>query len=155
MTRSKYIHGAFWALALCYSQAGALAQAPFPSTQAQLGPTEFLNAALEVAGAVDRYEMASIWDRSSLVMKASIPKERFITSTAQNRALLGGISSRSWSAIMRVVIIDGNGSLPPGRYMSIRFHVVGQGTKSMEEVISFHLDADGQWKLAGYSIKGR
>lgn len=153
MTRPKCIYAALLALGLWYSQTGALAQATNPSAQAQLGPTDFLNAALEVAGAVDRYEMASIWDRSSPVMKASIPKDRFITSTAQNRALLGAISSRNWSAIMRVIITDGSGPLPPGRYISIRFDVVGQGGKSMEEVISFHLDADGQWKLAGYSIK--
>lgn len=123
------------------------------ASQPQLGPTDFLNAALFVVASVDRYEMADIWDKSSPIMKASIPKDRFIASTAQNRAILGAISGRDWSAIMRVVVAEKSDPLPPGRYMSVRFNTTGQKGATMEEVVSFHLDADGLWKLAGYSIK--
>lgn len=129
--------------------AGSVAPRP------QLGPTDFLNAALSVVAAVDRYEMADIWDKSSPIMKTSIPKDRFIASTAQNRAALGAVGGRDWSAIMRVVIAEKNGPLPPGRYMSVRFNTAGQNGATMEEVISFHLDADGLWKLAGYTINRR
>lgn len=155
MIQPKYI-GLFVLLSLgtwCSLPTIAVAQTTAPSAQAQLGPTDFLNAALNVVGSVDKFEMASIWDRSSPIMKASIPKDRFIASTSQNRALLGAISSRDWSAIMRVIITDKSGPLPPGRYMSIRFNTFGSSGTSMEEVVSFHLDGDGQWKLAGYSIK--
>lgn len=134
----------------------AWAQAPQPpvdsSSSARLGPTEFLNAALGVVASIDRYEMGTIWDVSSPVMKASIPKDRFVSSTAQKRAALGGVVARDWTAIMRVVIDEKGGALPPGRYMSVRFRTSSRSGGAVEEVVSFHLDADGQWKLAGYSI---
>ncbi|WP_338445560.1 DUF4019 domain-containing protein [Pelagerythrobacter marensis] len=129
------------------AQAGSPAAAP-----AQLGPSDFLNAALHIVAAVDRYEMGEIWDKSSPIMKASIPRDRFVGNTAQQRAMLGAVSNREWRAIMRVVLDTGDGPLPPGRYMSVRFATAGQSGITMEEVVSFHLDADGQWKLAGYTI---
>lgn len=148
---------AVFAAAAVLAPGGASAQAAKPgvAAQPQLGPTDFLNAALVVIAAVDRYEMADIWDKSSPIMKASIPKDRFIANTAQNRAVLGAVSGRDWSAIMRVVIAEKNGPLPPGRYMSVRFNTAGQKGATMEEVVSFHLDTDGLWKLAGYTINSR
>lgn len=155
----QFLHGlAALAAIAALAPTGAIAQAARPDSvaaQAQLGPTDFLNAALFVVASVDRYEMADIWDKSSPIMKASISKDRFIANTAQNRAVLGAVSSRDWSAIMRVVIAEKNGPLPPGRYMSVRFNTAGQKGATMEEVISFHLDVDGLWKLAGYTINAR
>jgi len=135
----------------------ASAQAPPPSAtaaRASLGPTDFLSAALQVVGAIDQYDMATIWDMSSQIMKTSIPKERFIANTAQKRASLGGVQSRDWNAIMKVVIAQKQGNpLPPGRYMSVRFTTVGRNGSALEEIISFHLDQDGQWRLAGYTVQ--
>ncbi|AKM08173.1 DUF4019 domain-containing protein [Pelagerythrobacter marensis] len=132
------------------AQAGGSPPAAVP---VQLGPSEFLNAALHIVAAVDRYEMGDIWDKSSPIMQASIARDRFVGNTAQQRAMLGAVSNREWRAIMRVVISPSdNGPLPPGRYMSIRFATAGQSGITMEEVVSFHLDTDGQWKLAGYTI---
>ncbi len=119
---------------------------------ATLGPTDFLNAALFVIGSVDRYEIAEIWEKSSPIMKASVAKDQFIASVAQRRATLGGVTGRDWIAIMRVIISEKTAPLPPGRYISVRFRTTGQSGKSLEEVVSFHLDTDGQWKMAGYSI---
>jgi len=134
------------------SSPGTAMQTTSPAPAAQLGPTDFLGAAQRVVAAVDRYEMGMIWDVSSPIMKASIARDLFISSTAQQRAMLGSITARDWTAIMRVIISQKSGPLPPGRYMSVRFRTTGQNGKSLEEVVSFHLDTDGQWKMAGYSI---
>lgn len=122
-------------------------------SSAQLGPTAFLDAALAVVSAVDRFEMASVWDRASPIMQSSIPKDRFVTNTAQRRALLGNIHSRDWTTIMRAVVdAPRGGELPAGRYISVRFKTYGSNGLSAEEVVSFHFDTDGRWKLSGYSI---
>lgn len=132
--------------------AAAQVSRPPAGTAAKLGPTDFLNAALAVVSSIDRYEMGLIWDTSSPIMKAGIPKDRFVSNTAQKRAVLGGVAARDWTAIMRVVIDEKGGALPPGRYMSVRFRTSSRNGTSVDEVVSFHLDGDGQWKLAGYSI---
>jgi len=124
-----------------------------PARVAPLGPSSFLDAALGVVGAVDRYEMAIVWDASSPVMKESVPKDRFIANVAQRRAVLGSIRTRDWVSVMRVPVAKASGSLPAGQYMSVRFATVGQSGSAMEEVVSFSLDSDGQWRLAGYTIQ--
>ncbi|WAC25233.1 DUF4019 domain-containing protein [Blastomonas sp. SL216] len=117
-----------------------------------LGPTDFLSAALNVVDSVDRYEMGDVWDRSSPIMKASVPRDRFVSNTAQKRASLGAVSSRNWISIGRIVVVDNKSPLPPGQYISVKLVTNGSSGVAMEEIISFHLDVDGQWKLAGYTI---
>ncbi|WP_428685759.1 DUF4019 domain-containing protein [Sphingopyxis sp.] len=135
------------------AQPVASSPATNPARAAPLGPSNFLDAALGVVGAVDRYEMAIVWDASSPVMKASVPKDRFIANVAQRRAVLGSIRTRDWVSVMRVPVAKASGSLPAGQYMSVRFATVGQNGSTMEEVVSFSLDSDGQWRLAGYTIQ--
>lgn len=124
-----------------------------PKQAAALGPSSFLDAAQNVVNAIDRYEMATVWDVSSPIMKASIPKDRFVANVAQRRATLGSIRTRDWTSIMRVPIIKAGGPLPVGQYISIRFATTGQTGATAEEVVSFSLDADGQWRMAGYTIQ--
>jgi hypothetical protein len=118
-----------------------------------ISPSNFLDAAQNVVNAIDRYEMATVWDVSSPIMKASIARDAFVANIAQKRALLGSIRSRDWTAIMRVPIEQANGPLPAGRYVSVRFATMSQNGGTAEEVISFSLDRDGQWRLAGYTIQ--
>ena len=132
------------------AQTGANAAA---ATRPDLGPTDFVNAALQVVAAVDRYEMGSVWDRASAVMKNSVARDAFVASTAQRRAALGAVRSRDWTTVARVVVTQAGGPLPPGQYLTVRLTSMGDSGRRMEEVISFHLDGDGQWRLAGYGLQ--
>lgn len=131
-----------------FAQAGQPSQAP-----ATLGPNDFVVASMQVVATIDRFDMATAWDRSSAVMKARVPKDQFITSTAQRRALLGTVRTRDWMMVSRVPVTQAGGALPPGQYMTVRLLTTGQNGTSMEEVVSFHLDPDGQWRLAGYALQ--
>jgi hypothetical protein len=124
-----------------------------PATRSDLGPTDFVNAALQVVAAVDRYEMGSVWDRASAVMKNSVARDDFVASTAQQRAALGAVRSRDWTNVARVLVAQAGGPLPPGQYLTVRLTSMGDNGRRMEEVISFHLDGDGQWRLAGYGLQ--
>lgn len=139
------------------AQAQAPAAGPSANTSrpqpASPGPSGFLDAAQNVVNAIDRYEMGTVWDVASPIMKASITKDRFVSSIAQSRALLGSIRTRDWTSIMRVPITQAGGPLPVGQYISVRFATSGQNGRVAEEIISFNLDRDGQWRLAGYTIQ--
>lgn len=155
----RYLSSFMFAVALGLS-GPASAQAPRsgPAGQAQaqaatLGPSSFLDAAQNVVNAIDRYEMATVWDVSSPIMKSSIPKDRFVANVAQRRAILGSVRTRDWTSIMRVPITKAGGPLPVGQYISIRFATTGQAGTAAEEVVSFSLDTDGQWRMAGYTIQ--
>ena len=131
----------------------AQAQAVPQAQQASPGPSDFVNAALQVVTTIDRFDMAGAWDRASAVMKARVPKEQFVANTAQRRALLGAVRTRDWMMVSRVPITQPGGQLPPGQYMTVRLRTLGQNSTAMEEVVSFHLDPDGQWRLAGYALQ--
>jgi hypothetical protein len=119
---------------------------------AQLGPTDFVLASVQVVTAIDRFDIGAVWDRSSAVMRQRVPKDQFIANAAQARAQLGSVRSRDWVFIQRVVVSQVGEQLPIGQYMTVRLRTVGQ-MATREEVISFHLDADGQWRLAGYAMQ--
>ena len=121
-------------------------------TQSVQPPNIYLQAALGIANAIDRYEMASVWDNASPVMKASTSQQNFIANAAQSRAQLGSIRSRDWLAVMRVPIQANEGNLPQGQYVSVRFTTTGSTGRVMEEVISFRLDSDNQWRMIGYTL---
>nr|WP_282452728.1 DUF4019 domain-containing protein [Brevundimonas pishanensis] len=105
-----------------------------------------------IVAAIDRYEMGTVWELASPVMKSSVPQDRFIANIAQRRALLGTIRNREWMSVMRVPVTDASGGLPPGQYVSVRFATTGNNAKVMEEVVSFRRDDDGQWRLVGYTL---
>ena len=115
-------------------------------------PNSYVDAGLAVVSAIDRYEMAAVWQSASSAMKNSVPEERFIGNIAQKRAQLGTIRSRDWMSVMKVPITVAEGGLPAGDYVSVRFATVGNNGKVMEEVISFRYDEDSQWRLVGYTL---
>lgn len=126
-----------------------------PAAQAQgraNTPNAYIDAGLSVVSAIDRYEMGSVWQSASSVMKTSVPEERFIGNIAQKRAQLGTIRSRDWTSVMKVPIATAEGALPAGDYVSVRFATSGNNGKVMEEVISFRYDEDSQWRLVGYTL---
>lgn len=124
----------------------ALAQTAYP-------PGNFLQAATVISEAIDRYEVSVVWDASSSIMKTKIPKDQFMASVAQKRSLLGSIQHRDWMAIMRVPLASEENGLPAGQYMSIRFATRGTTGQVMQEVISFRLESNNQWKLVGYTLE--
>lgn len=129
----------------------ASAQATPPSA-AVLGPSDFVAASMQVVATIDKFDMGTVWDKSSAVMRQRVPKEQFIATAAQSRAQLGSVRTRDWTAVQRVLVTQAGGQLPPGQYMTVRLLTVGQNA-SKEEVVSFHLDSDGQWRLAGYALQ--
>ena len=132
------------------AQAQAQQQRAAPAPR---GPSDFVTASLQLVTAIDRFDIGSVWDKASSVMQARVPKPQFIADTAQQRARLGTIQTRDWLSVGRTLITKANGGagLPPGQYLTVRLNSVGQNGR-MDEVLSFHLDPDGQWRLAGYAL---
>lgn len=138
------------------AQAQIQASAPVPSPAQRsaatpLGPSDFVNAAMQLVSAIDRFDIASVWDKASPIMQARVPKAQFVADTAQQRARLGTVQTRDWLSVGRTLVSKAGGSLPVGQYLTVRLNSVGQNGR-MDEILSFHLDDDRQWRLAGYAL---
>ena len=142
------------ALAVSASPAVAQTKAPAPPQQAaapQPGPTDFVKAADQIGTAIDRFDIGTVWDNASAVMQTRVPKAQFIASTAQQRAKLGAVQKRDWQSVGRSAVTKPGGSLPLGQYLTVRLNSVGQPGR-LDEILSFHLDSDRQWRRAGYAL---
>lgn len=150
MIRTRYL--ARYAAVLAIGMAVPALVASRAAEAQATGPNVYLDASMVIVAAIDRYEMGTVWELASPVMKSSVPQDRFIATIAQRRALLGTIRNREWMSVMRVPVTDASGGLPPGQYVSVRFATTGNNAKVMEEVVSFRRDDDGQWRLVGYTL---
>lgn len=126
-----------------------------PAQQAQLEKqnAEMSAAALRAVQWVDGSRMGELWDGASTVAKKAVPRDAFVRQISADRARLGALVSRGQPSISRVRYNVG-AAVPEGVYINVayptRFANSGQPVR---ELVSFRLDQDQVWRLAGYSVR--
>ncbi|WP_115047223.1 DUF4019 domain-containing protein [Xanthomonas arboricola] len=137
--------------------AAASTTAPAASTaqQAQLVKqnTEMTQAALRVAQMVDANQVASLWDGASSVAKTAVKRDVFVSQIGAERARLGAVVGRGQGSVTRVKYAAG-AQVPEGLYVNVSFPTrFAKAQQPLRELVSFRLDEDKTWRLAGYSLR--
>ncbi|MBB4130058.1 MULTISPECIES: DUF4019 domain-containing protein [unclassified Xanthomonas] len=137
--------------------AAAATQAPpaNPAQQAQLikQNTEMTQAALRVAQMVDANQVASLWDGASKVAKTAVKRDVFVSQIGAERARLGAVVGRGQGSVTRVKYGPG-AQVPEGLYINVSFPTrFAKAQQPVRELVSFRLDEDKTWRLAGYSLR--
>lgn len=123
------------------------------SARADIAPSALRDAALTVAQAVDAGQAAQLWQSASRVTRAAIAQRAFVDSVVASRKPFGQAAQRQWSDIrLRDVSAQQGQTTPPGRYGSVEFDTRFGGRRA-QELVSFRLDEDGQWRFAGYTLE--
>lgn len=148
---------------------GAFAQsAAAPAAKAQAAPAQTLTPAqkaqldkqnaqmaqysLQIAQMVDRGQAGAVWDQMSSVAKQVTPRAEFVTRITADRGQLGALSERKLAAITRTQ--SKGGQLPAGLYININYaSQFAKTPKPIRELMSYHLDSDNVWRLAGYTVR--
>ncbi len=130
-----------------------LGSASAAAAQTAPNPTQFLDVAMQLARAVDANQALQIWESASPVMKRATPRDRFVATVNQRLSLNGRIQGRDWSSISRVKIPAGASGLPAGEYLTVALAGVNKNGVAIRESISFVLDGDKMWRLAGYAVQ--
>lgn len=123
-----------------------------PATAADIDPTTLVRNAMQVLAAVDQGQLGSLYDGASSAARGTVARNDFINNISRQRQALGVPTSRTWWSVTRQVIPAGV-QAPAGNYMSVRFASQFAGGKSAGELVSFRLDEDGTWRMAGYAIQ--
>lgn len=148
--------------------AGAFAQSPAPATpaKAQAASTltpqqkallekqnvQMAQAALRIAQMVDQNQLGEIWDQSSSVTKQSTSKNDFVSGVSSDRSKLGAAGERRLQAITRTA--SKGGKVPAGVYVNVSYAThFAKAPRPVRELISFHLDSDKVWRVAGYTLR--
>jgi hypothetical protein len=135
-------------------QPAATANTLTPEQQAQLARQnqEMIHAATVVAQMIDQNKAGNMWDIASSVAKGVTTREAFVQQITTERKALGTVTSRNVQGLTRSQS-DGKKTLPAGLYINVRFSTqFTQAKQPVGELISFHLDSDKVWRLAGYSL---
>lgn len=119
---------------------------------ADIDPTSLVRNALQVIAAIDQNQLGSLYDGASTAARSVVNRNDFINGVGNERRALGAAASRNWWSVTRQVIPAGSDA-PAGNYMSVRFASQFANNVTAAELVSFRLDEDGVWRLAGYAIQ--
>lgn len=144
------------------AQSAAPAARPAPQNEGpnNVDPNSMVGAALQVAQLVDSGRSGEVWDGSSAIAKQTIDRESFVRQITTARSALGQPVSRTWASVIRQVVASPQGgqsqpagSPPPGAYITVRFATRFSGGGTKGELVSFRLDENGIWRVAGYTLQ--
>jgi len=125
-----------------------------PAQQAELAKqnAEMIQAAQRVLQMVDAGQLPQLWDGASAVAKRAVTRDNFASQVAAQRKRLGAVAGRGAAAVTRVRYNAG-ASVPEGLYVSVSFPTrFANAPQPVRELVSFRLDEDRIWRLAGYSL---
>jgi hypothetical protein len=126
-----------------------------PAQQAQVREqdAEMSAAALKVAQLVDANRAAEAWRGASAVARKTVTEQAFVAQLAADRKRLGALASRGQPTVTRVKYAAG-ATVPEGLYINVSFPTrFANSAQPVRELVSFRLDEDRIWRLAGYSVR--
>lgn len=158
------------ALAAVLFAAGASAQMKLPRSvqpaatpaaqapAAQPAETPAANAEKEAAGKLaaggwlvllDRGDWGRAWETSSAMFRASVPLATWMDGIPKAREPLGNVVERTPAESAYKTTLEGR---PPGEYVTVIFDTQFDKKKA-EEVVTTVREADGKWRVTGYSTR--
>lgn len=126
-----------------------------PAQQAQVHKqdAEMSASALQVAQLVDTNRAAEAWKGASAVARKSVTEQAFVAQLSADRARLGALAARGQPVVTRVKYAPG-ATVPEGLYINVSFPTrFANSAQPVRELVSFRLDEDRVWRLAGYSVR--
>lgn len=130
------------------------AQAP----AAQPAETAAANAEKEAAGKLaaggwlvllDRGDWGRAWETSSAMFRASVPLATWMDGIPKAREPFGNVVERTPAESAYKTTLEGR---PPGDYVTVIFDTQFDKKKA-EEVVTTVREADGKWRVTGYSTR--
>jgi hypothetical protein len=122
-------------------------------TQLARQDQQMSEAATAIVQMIDQGRLDEVWRGASSVAKNVTNHDSFVKQLIHDRKILGTVTSRTVSGVTRSQS-DGKSSLPAGLYISVRFSTQFSATRqAVRELVSFYLDTDQIWRLAGYSVR--
>lgn len=125
-----------------------------PAQQAQLEQqnVQMAEAAMQIIKMIDQNDIGTVWDQASNIARQASTRQDFIRQLTSDRATLGAPGSRTLAGITRT---RSNGeNIPAGFYVNISYATqFAKMDKPVRELVSYHLDDDRIWRVAGYTLR--
>jgi hypothetical protein len=99
---------------------------------------------------IDREAYDESWDRTAEVFRSRVKKEQWIDDLNTNRKPLGKVRYRK---LLTAVYVSDLPDSPRGEYVLLQYEVAFEADEAIQEIIIPYLAGDGEWRVAGYSLK--
>jgi capsular polysaccharide biosynthesis protein len=99
---------------------------------------------------IDRGNYSESWNEASAIFQGGVTEAAWENSMNTFRKPLGDLVSRHLKSAQEMTELPG---APDGHYVLLQFETVFANKKSTIETVTFMLEKDGNWKVAGYYIK--
>jgi hypothetical protein len=109
-----------------------------------------VHAAKEWLALVDSGDYEKSWKTAAEYFQHAVPQQQWQQSLTAARKPLGQVVSRQLKSKQYTTSLP---DAPDGQYVVIQFETSFEQKKSMVETITPMVNANGQWRVAGYYIK--
>ena len=110
---------------------------------------------LAVLQQIDKAPSNGVWENAAAFIKTRFSKETLVDNLTKSRATIGQVAGRRWASVTRIKYDTEITGIPAGLYANIDFATDIVGGKTVFELVSFQLDANGVWRLTGYVPRNR
>jgi hypothetical protein len=98
---------------------------------------------------LDRRDWGSAWENSSAVFRGAVPLAKWMDGIPKVRDELGALAERTPAESAYKTKLEGR---PDGEYVTVIF-VSKFANKEVQEVVTTVREADGKWRVTGYSTR--
>ena len=117
-------------------------------------PSDLVRGGLQAIQMIDQNKTAELWDGATAAARKRVSRNDFVNQVAKARAPLGAAQQRTWVAINRQVVGDGDPDLA-GQYVSIEYETrfANKANATVRELVTFQLGEDRVWRFSGYVLR--
>mgnify|MGYP003581165431 CR=1 FL=1 len=125
-----------------------------PAPAQEVDPSQLVRGGLQAVQMIDQDKIGELWDGATAAARKRVSRSDFVSQVAKARAPLGAPKQRTWVAINRQVIGDGDPELA-GQYVSIEYETrfTHNSTATARELVTFQLGSDRVWRFSGYVLR--
>ncbi len=98
---------------------------------------------------LDRRDWGRSWEASSTVFRATVPLATWMDGIPKVREPLGPLVERTQTEAVHKTTLQGR---PDGEYVTVVFDSKFE-RKQVQEIVTTVRDADGKWRVTGYSTR--
>ena len=99
---------------------------------------------------LDRRDWGRAWDTSAAMFRAAVPIGAWMDGIPKVRAPLGNLLERQPTEMAYKTTLAGK---PDGEYVTVIFQSKFDGKPDLQDVVTTVLEADGRWRVTGYSTR--
>jgi hypothetical protein len=120
----------------------------------EVDPGELVRGGLQAIQMIDQNKTGELWDGATPAARKRVSRDDFVNQVAKARAPLGAAQQRTWVAINRQVVGNGDPELA-GQYVSIEYETrfANNSTATVRELVTFQLGSDRVWRFSGYVLR--